>query len=298
MVYDCVMFNDELDILELRLAYMYDHVDHFVIGESPLTYSKQKKSLNFKENIGRFSRFQDKILYIEVPPVPQKDSWDGEFYQRNYLKNALLHCKSDDIIIIADIDELVNLEFIKKNMPITAPSLIDMPLYYYFLNLKTSIQWQKTLISPYKFLKDFDIGDRGRYSDLNPVIMKSSGVPLGWHFSYMFGYDQSLYVSKLKSFSHQEYNTAYYLNPKRILACLSLGVDFLERNSVYKTVELAREVSPQLYDALNETGLKDKLLYQKPGISFYLDFYNLKYYIKFSVKPKLKSWLDEWLFKS
>jgi beta-1,4-mannosyl-glycoprotein beta-1,4-N-acetylglucosaminyltransferase len=293
MIYDCVMFNDELDILELRLAYMYDQVDRFVIAESSLTHSNQGKPLFFKDNADRFSKYQDKIYYLEVPPVPQKDSWQGEFYQRNYLKTALMDCKDDDIILIADIDELVDLEYVRKNWPLNTPTLIEMPMYYYFINLKTKVEWLRTLISPYRFIKGFDIGDRLKYHDLKPTILKDSSRHPGWHFSYLFGWDTDLYISKIKSFSHQELNTPYLLNPKRLSTCLSLGVDIWERNSVYETSEPAKEVSPKLYSIIKELGLDKKLAYHKPSLLFYLNFYNLKYYIKFSVKPRLKMWLDK-----
>src|SRR3569833_1012836 len=160
MVYDCIMFNDELDILELRLAYMHDRVDKFVIAESSLTHSNLDKPLHFKNNSGRFTKYKDKIIYLEVPPVPQKDSWEGEFYQRNYLKTALKDCKDDDLVIIADIDELVDLEQLEKTGQLTGPCMIEMPMYYYFFNLKTRINWCRTLVSPYKYLRDFNIGDR------------------------------------------------------------------------------------------------------------------------------------------
>ena len=295
MIYDCVMFNDELDILELRFAYMYDKVDKFVVAESSLTHSNFDKPLYFKNNSKRFTKYQDKIVYLEVPPVPQKDSWEGEFYQRNYLKTALKDCSDDDLVIIADIDELIDLDELEKNGKLAAPGMIEMPMYYYFLNLKTQVNWLRTLVSPYKYLRDFDIGDRLKYPDLNPVILKGNGAALGWHLSYMFGWDTGLYVSKLKSFSHQEFNTPYYLDEKRITTCLQLGVDFLERNSVYEVVNTKKEFPPALYKAFMEAGVLDKLSYKKPGLAFYLNLYHLKYYIKFHIKPRLKPWIDRQL---
>jgi len=38
MIYDCFLINDELDLLELRLEYMFDQVDYFVIAESSQTF--------------------------------------------------------------------------------------------------------------------------------------------------------------------------------------------------------------------------------------------------------------------
>jgi len=295
IVYDCIMFNDELDILELRLAYMNGRVDKFVIAESSLTHSNINKPLHFRDNQGRFAQYKDKIIYLEVPPVPQKDSWEGEFYQRNYLKTALNECSDDDVIIIADIDELIDLDELEKTGKLTTPCMIEMPMYYYFLNLKTQVRWLRTLVSPYQYLRGFNIGDRLKYPDLDPVILRGNRAALGWHLSYMFGWDTGLYISKLKSFSHQEFNTPYYLDERRITTCLQLGVDFLERNSIYEVVNAKKEFPPALYKAFAETGLLDKLLYQKPGFAFYLNLYHLKYFVKFHIKPRLKPWIDKQL---
>lgn len=49
-VYDLVMVNSELDFLEIRLNTLYDHVDYFIIVESPKTFQGEKKPLVIKEN--------------------------------------------------------------------------------------------------------------------------------------------------------------------------------------------------------------------------------------------------------
>ena len=38
-VYDCFTFFNELDLLEVRLAELYNVVDHFVIVESPISFT-------------------------------------------------------------------------------------------------------------------------------------------------------------------------------------------------------------------------------------------------------------------
>jgi beta-1,4-mannosyl-glycoprotein beta-1,4-N-acetylglucosaminyltransferase len=289
------MFNDELDVLELRLTYMNPYVDRFVIGECLLTYSNLTKPLHFKNNRERFSKFKDKIIYVEVPLSAQKDGWEGEFFQRDYLKHALETCNDDDIIIIADVDEFVNLEYVLGQIEVKRPLLLEMSMYYYFLNLKTPIRWLRTLITPYSYIKNFNIGDRLKYTKLNPMTLTPSETPLGWHFSYAFGWNLDLYISKLQSFSHQEYNSPYFLDRKRIRTCLSLGIDFLERYSIYEQVNLKDEVTPALYNAIKNTMVLDRCEYKQPKISFYLNVYHIKYYLKFILKLKLKTQINRLL---
>jgi len=38
-IYDCFSFFNELDLLEIRLQELYDHVDYFVISEANKTHS-------------------------------------------------------------------------------------------------------------------------------------------------------------------------------------------------------------------------------------------------------------------
>lgn len=287
------MFNDELDILELRLAFMYDQVDKFVIAESSLTHSNINKPLHLKTNWSRFSKYHKKIIYVEVPPVPQKDSWEGEFYQRNYLKTGLKDCVDDDLIIIADVDELVDINRLKNTGKLDQSCMIETPMYYYFLNLKTSVNWCRTLISPYQYLKDFDIGDRLTYHNLNPVILKSDKAALGWHLSYLFGWNLNLYISKLKSFSHQEYNTSHYLDKNRIKTCLKLGIDFLERYSIYQAVDIEKEFPLKLYNAFKSVFDIKNYVYTKPPLWFYFNPYHLKYYLKFVVKLRVRKKTDQ-----
>ena len=49
-IYDCFTFYNELDLLELRLNELNDVVDKFVIVESEMTHSGNKKKLYYEEN--------------------------------------------------------------------------------------------------------------------------------------------------------------------------------------------------------------------------------------------------------
>ena len=47
MLIDSFLFFQEYDLLEIRLKYLYDHVDLFVIVESGQSYNGVKKKFNF-----------------------------------------------------------------------------------------------------------------------------------------------------------------------------------------------------------------------------------------------------------
>ena len=61
MVYDCIPFFNELDILKLRLHILDPIVDQFVIEEATVTFSGEKKELCFEKNKVMFQEFLPKI---------------------------------------------------------------------------------------------------------------------------------------------------------------------------------------------------------------------------------------------
>jgi beta-1,4-mannosyl-glycoprotein beta-1,4-N-acetylglucosaminyltransferase len=63
------MFFDEEVLLDLRLNYLNNYVDKFVIVESPYTHSGEKRKLLF--DINAFKKFKDKISYIVVDKEPE-----------------------------------------------------------------------------------------------------------------------------------------------------------------------------------------------------------------------------------
>jgi hypothetical protein len=63
-MFDCILINDELDILDIRLNTLDSVIEKFVIVESDLTHSGKPKPLHFQENWSRFEKFKDKIIHL------------------------------------------------------------------------------------------------------------------------------------------------------------------------------------------------------------------------------------------
>jgi len=256
MIYDCFTFNDELNLLELRLEYLSPMVDKFVIVESEYTFSGLKKTAVFENNRQRFAKYGEKIHYIKDSKEPHTDAWANEFHQRNLLKAGLKEAEDNDLIIISDVDEIPYLSKILKDFSLSAPQVIPMTLSYYYFNcIEDGTLWDKTIIAPYKFIKDIDVGDRDGLKHQLKIGLKYF-KPYGGHFSYLFGDDVEKYINKIKSFSHQEYNTAFFLNPGRIRSCVKNGIDLYGRyNHVYSIrTDLIDKHLIQLINS-SETGL-------------------------------------------
>lgn len=73
-VYDCFLFFNELDLLELRLNILDPIVDYFVICEANITHSGVQREYCFQEHMleGRFMKFANKIIYLKVDNIPDE----------------------------------------------------------------------------------------------------------------------------------------------------------------------------------------------------------------------------------
>ena len=116
-IFDCILYNNEDLILDVRLNTLSDYVSRFVIVEANKDHQGKEKKLNF--NINNFQKFKNKITYLVIDDFPKNlTNWQRENYQRNFISNGLHDVQEDDYIIISDVDEIPNLEninSIKKN---------------------------------------------------------------------------------------------------------------------------------------------------------------------------------------
>ncbi len=204
LVYDCFIFFNELDLLEIRLNELYDDVDHFVLIESIETFRGNVKPLYFQENKHLFKKFEDKIIHVVLRAnIPTNDPWDREKFQRNQIIRGLNGCKLDDIVMISDVDEIPRhemIEIIKQRIfenPLS-PITCLQKMYKINFNREYPEMWKgTTAIAFHSLLKTTPEQLRRRKRHRCPVLEDA-----GWHFSSMGDYNQ--YVTKLESFSHSE----------------------------------------------------------------------------------------------
>jgi beta-1,4-mannosyl-glycoprotein beta-1,4-N-acetylglucosaminyltransferase len=215
MLYDCLMFNDELDLLEIRLNH-HSFVDKFVIIESSRTYSGIPKPYHYQENKERFAAFHHKIQHImlDLPFTDNKD-WKYEHLQRNMLRGVSF--EPEDIILYTDVDEILRDESVVSAFTRSGLDIISlqMELGFYYVNVKVKkaavpgstyhiaecfdSKWHmgKILKAPvlYGFNNLYEIRQHDLWNPKRDMIINS-----GWHFSNI-GDPQRIY-DKLKAISH------------------------------------------------------------------------------------------------
>lgn len=252
MVYDCFIFFNELDLLEIRLNELNDVVDKFVLVEADRTFQNTPKPFIFEENKERFAPFLDKIIHIKltkyplfIPIINPFSPWKIEFFQRDSVVKGLANCKPDDIILISDVDEIPNAEVIKNRLAKGVDKIygLKMDMFMYFLNNRLVYDggsnmtkeeskdgiWHCTAMLPYKLLKKKPFKIRKtimrtrRRGEVYEIIPHA-----GWHFTYVGGVKKI--IEKLEAFSHTEYNLQQYKDERNILELIQNGKDLFGRN--------------------------------------------------------------------
>lgn len=290
-IFDCFLYNGEIEVLKLRLEIMGPHIEKFVILEANKTFSGLNKPFYFERDRHSWEKWKDKILFFPISNLPEgNDVWAKEHFLRDQLR-AMVPASDDDLITITDADEIINIPTITNLLPLTEPTIIELPTYYHFLNVQSSEIIKVSLIAPFKTVKNKFLGDRNTYVSFAKNRISATQYQTGGHFTYMFGYNVNNYIKKIQSFSHQEFNTPYWLNPKRILACIAFDIDLFERRKFkYKQIDLKTEL-PIFYHAINNLNGYSHLIKPTDVISLvknsarYFNFYFLKYqYINVRIK--------------
>jgi hypothetical protein len=229
-VYDCFIFFNELDLLELRLREMSGYIDKFVLVEATKTHQGNPKPLYFLDHRDRFRDFADKIIHVIVEDLPVSgDAMKNERFHRNCILRGLTGCAGHDVIIVSDVDEITRREAIDfyKDHHLRDIRKLDQKFFYYYLNYLSDAPWRLAFMAAYGALKDQDLG-RLRNTK---VSAKKILANAGWHFSYLGGIDSI--IKKLEAFCHADLNTARYKDREWLEHCLQTGEDLFGRPNLH-----------------------------------------------------------------
>jgi hypothetical protein len=248
-LYDCFTFYNELDLLELRLAELYNTVDHFVIVESNQTFTNRAKPFLFDENRQRYSQYLDKIIHVKVDDMPgSSNPWDNEIHQRNAIMRGLTGANDDDIVVVSDVDEVLRKQAVEhiRHSEQTLFAL-RMPIFNFKFNY--------IKVNPDRYNIWAMAARRSVFNDISPNSLRdmrfsffacdyqfrNNGCEViehgGWHFGYLG--DRDYLIDKAKSFSHQEANTPEFIAQIDPDASIAKRASWLQDGGdVYEIIEL------------------------------------------------------------
>lgn len=219
-IYDCFIFNDELEMLRIRLDSLKDKVDKFVLVESNLSHSGNPKKSYYKDNKELFQEYSDKIIHVLIDKFPDEMiylpseidvdpslhiHWFRENYQRNEILKGLYSQQmyDNDVVLISDVDEIPHPEMLEDFINSIPPGEYGFQLQKWCIwsfNSYLGGMWPGTAAIKWKDLKKTTPQEirRNRYN--NQIY--HTNEKYGWHCSWFGGID--VVMNKLSSFAHQE----------------------------------------------------------------------------------------------
>ena len=261
-IYDCFQFFNELDLLEIRLELLYDHVDYFVISETTRTHSDKEKKLYYQENKELFSKYNDKIIHVvnDFPSnildmgkkvgddkhslmynkiserydieesesqLKQYPTFCRDYLQKEFIQFGLMDCDDDDMIMLSDLDEIPKPEVVKdiKEKKLYNYCVLQ-DCFYYHINTMAHTNWYGNYVVRYKDTKEVSLTHlKNKRVDFDKI---EKG---GWHLSFMGGVDRI--KTKIDSYAHQEFNNPNITS--NIENKIQSGVDLFGRtNNTYQ----------------------------------------------------------------
>lgn len=212
MIFDTVMFNDELDMLECRLTEFdelgranTEPVTHVVI-ESPVTHRDEPKPLHCRANWARFEKWHDYLLPVIASKLPtateDSNPWSREHAQREYAGKALktLHAKPSDIVLHGDVDEIPRMEKLAEACRLARENrtvVLEMRLHSYAVDwYAAGYPWNGTVVTMMRNLPS----SFTQLRDLRNTAQKVANA--GWHLTWLG--DNEATQRKLKTHCHLE----------------------------------------------------------------------------------------------
>lgn len=207
-IIDAFPFNNELDILEMRLVELYDSVDHFVLVESKQDHQDHAKPLWYADNRERFAPWADKIVHVVTGQMPTKadddDPWAREHSQREWIGAGLesIGVSDDDIVMQSDVDEIPRALHARNVRPGGELWTFEQRGHFWAVDYLYG-PWYGTTVCTVRTL--------GKFAQTPFAYMRdcrlTARVPdhlrdAGWHFSWLGGPDAA--IKKVGSFCHPE----------------------------------------------------------------------------------------------
>lgn len=207
-IFDCCTFFNEAEILEVRLAELYDVVERFVVVEATHTHSGEPKALTFGDHHERFRPYMDKIRYVVVDELVGTFSWQREAYQRDAILRGLEDARDEDMVIVSDVDEILRREVVERlrggGPAFDTVFTTELDLFFYRLNYRFARNWRAAGVAPFRFIRQTG-PNAVRYlakQDIGHLIRDA-----GWHFSWMG--DLKRFAAKLNAYAHQEHAQSF-----------------------------------------------------------------------------------------
>ena len=228
-IFDFCIFNNEYDILELRLEYMSDFVERFYVAEINLTHqSSPSEFYSYKfiptSSIAQKLIDEGRLIFVRIELEPSNEYFAIEKRHRiefsNWVKNNV---KEEFIGLLSDCDEIISKDILFHLDDIHSIKRLDLKMFYFSADNYSHLHSWNYFVKIFnsKNLEEIDFQSMREYST-NDVI-----YDMGWHFSCFGGINQV--IDKIKSYSHSEFNNSSHAKKEILIERLRSKKDYLGR---------------------------------------------------------------------
>lgn len=208
--FDSFMFNDEFDILEMRLLEL-EKVPNLVhvLVEANVTHQDRPKPYHFAQNRDRFAPWLDRIIHVKAKNLPlvldHPDPWAREHAQREWIGQGLddAGARDDDILLQSDVDEIPTVVAARNVRPRGGFVAFAQRGHFWSVNWKYPHPWHGTVAGLVGHARATGFGPMRDVRNTTPVRIPNAG----WHFSWLPSNGLSSTeqaVKKVGSYCHPE----------------------------------------------------------------------------------------------
>jgi hypothetical protein len=213
MLFDCFLYFNEKELLELRYEILKDVVDGFIITDANRTFKGDPKPFTCVETLRELGIPEDKVqvLHVELPSKEEiLNPWMREYAQRDALAVGMRMTPPDSVFFFSDVDEIPRpaslLEAVEqaKQNPERCVRL-SMPMFYGRADLRVINPDGEPDEAPNNWICGTVVLHQHLEQSLSQIRMNVNDIVVGncdagWHFSWMG--DAERLKTKVQSFSH------------------------------------------------------------------------------------------------
>jgi len=219
MIIDTFMFNDEFEMLDIRLDISNNYVDKWIILEGNRTWSGKEKPYHLAARIDEYQqKYNNKIQLINLDiPADYKD-WKCENFSRASLQAGIDLYDANDVVIHSDLDEILDPEKIqsildlleKENKPVNC----TLDMFIFKFDQKLYRTWSGPVVAKkcmFNTPQELYKGDQYKKKNRSHCVVHP-GI-IGWHWTWI-GNDDRI-KNKVESCIESQYR-----DPNEVLDAL------------------------------------------------------------------------------
>jgi len=265
-IFDCFTFFNEIDLLRLRIEWLRDVVDFFVIAEASRTFTGKKRTPEFRFEDYDIDRYRIRYVLVDDLADAGGDAWSNERLQRNAILRGLFDLRGQDLIHVSDVDEIPAADVFERYRDWWISAALDQKLYYYQYNnlvvnsdSGSAVSWTGAKISTGRNLSRVwrtpdnlrrkILGNKNTWNRLQFKLTHRVISDAGWHWSYLMPPEQI--AGKIQAFSHTEFSGSEFSSVEAVRRRVEGGLDPFDRGYKLKPVPVSGEFPRPLAEIIH-----------------------------------------------